>query len=435
MNGCDGVSWNESEIATRVKQKGEIRVATLRHPLVDEVRHGGRRKGLERELLQNFADTYGLKIIFLTHKSEKDILKALQAGEVDLGAARLWAEEHRRHGLRRGPVFEESPLSLFCRRRLKIQHVSDLKDRRVSLLQKDNVNRFDERLLRIVPGVQVTVSAKDSVKSLMENLQKAKTDCVLAENIDGSFHARLSSTIEKIETPMTAPMGLAWYAPPDRSDLVALLHAWFQRASRNDEILRIQDHHRAHLSQLDHRDAHRFLLNIRQKLPSYRRSFQSAAKEHNLDWKLVAAVAYQESHWNPEARSFTGVRGMMQLTQATAAAVGIQDRTDPDQSIWGGSFYLRFLLNRMPRHLDAQERQALALAAYNSGIGNLKSAQALATARGLNPYAWKDLKKVFPLLEDPDIAAAFPHGVARGRETVEFVERVRGFHSLLRLAI
>ncbi|HRO68471.1 MAG TPA: transglycosylase SLT domain-containing protein, partial [Pseudobdellovibrionaceae bacterium] len=351
MNGCDGISWNEAKLASKVKERGEIRVLTLKHPLVDEPRQAGPRKGLERELLTHFADTYGLKIRFLQRNTLEALMTSLRQGEGDVAAGRLWTQENRRTAFLQGPVFEESHLSLFCRRKLKVRHISDLSHLRVALLTKDNVDSIDTRLKWLVPEIKLRLENQDRLRPLFQNLHEGTLDCAFAENIDGSLHARLSSKVEKIDQPMTSQRGLSWLINNDRADLASLMHAWFQRASRDDEIMRIQDHHQANLSELDRNDAQRFLINVRSRFPGFKTAFLKSAKEHHLDWKLVASIAYQESQWNPEARSFTGVLGIMQLTNETARTVGIADRTDPEQSIWGGSYYLRFLLKRMPRHL------------------------------------------------------------------------------------
>jgi membrane-bound lytic murein transglycosylase F len=169
-------------------------------------------------------------------------------------------------------------------------------------------------------------------------------------------------------------------------------------------------------------------------LPQYQSAFKKAGRDHNLPWQLVASVAYQESHWNPDARSFTGVRGLMQLTTETALHLGVEDRTDPEQSIKGGSKYLRTLYNGTPRGLNSKDRMALALAAYNVGLAHLKDAQKLAEKMGKNPNSWRQLREVLPLLADPEYAEQLQYGTARGHETVEFVERVKSFYSLMNSA-
>jgi membrane-bound lytic murein transglycosylase F len=124
----------------------------------------------------------------------------------------------------------------------------------------------------------------------------------------------------------------------------------------------------------------------------------------------------------------------MQLTTDTADHVGIEDRTDPQQSIWGGSKYLRYLLNKMPQNLNTKDRMALALAAYNVGYAHLRDAQKLAEKMGRNPYSWHHMKEILPLLAEPEYAEKLEYGFARGYETVEFVERVKSFYSLMTIA-
>jgi membrane-bound lytic murein transglycosylase F len=195
--------------------------------------------------------------------------------------------------------------------------------------------------------------------------------------------------------------------------------------------MRILDRYQGHIPLLNKKDLTRFFKRSREVLPTYHRAFREAASEHQVPWQLVAAVAYQESHWNRDARSFTGVRGLMQLTEETAEHLGVDDRTDPVQSIWGGSKYLRYLLDQTPNHLNKKDRIALALAAYNIGSAHLRDAQRLAQKMGRNPYSWHDLRRVLPLLADPDYAEDLTYGAARGYETVEFVERVKSFYNLL----
>lgn len=431
MNGCEGLTWNEAELASRVRDQGEIRVLTLEHPLIHQARRPQQAQGLDTDLLKNFAATYGLKLRFVIKKDLDQIHEALAKGEGDMAAARLWVPSYA-SGFLSGPALEESHLSLFCRRPLKVANIRDLSGRRVLIAAKDNMNLIDVRLRQFVADVRLTVEPDVRPAALLHRAQAGKADCVVAENLEGAWYLRTMPGLEKV-TSLTDDEGLAWVLRPNRGDLADLMKAWFQRASREDEIMRIQDRYRSALIGVEPNDVRRFLVNLREKFPRYAKAFRSSAKEHQLDWKLVASVAYQESHWNEEATSFTGVRGLMQLTQDTAAHVGIEDRLDPEQSIWGGAAYLRFLIDRMPAGIEPDERLLLALAAYNSGIAHLRDVQALAVDRGLNPMSWRHLKTLFPLLEDPEIARELPAGGARGRETVQFVERVRAFQSLWHL--
>lgn len=188
------------------------------------------------------------------------------------------------------------------------------------------------------------------------------------------------------------------------------------------------------LNSLDRNDISRFFKSIHHTLPLYIKSFKTSATKNKLPWQLIASVAYQESHWDAEAMSFTGVRGLMQLTTETADHMEIEDRSDPHQSIQGGSKYLRYLINKIPNTINSTDRIHLALAAYNIGFGHLRDAQKLAEQLGRNPNSWKELKEVLPLLADNSFSQNLEFGSARGYETVEFVDRVNSFYDLMKAA-
>ncbi|MGL5361198.1 MAG: transglycosylase SLT domain-containing protein, partial [Shewanella sp.] len=164
-------------------------------------------------------------------------------------------------------------------------------------------------------------------------------------------------------------------------------------------------------------------------LPRYRPLFETHAGD--LDWRKLAATSYQESHWNPNARSPTGVRGMMMLTEPTAKEIGIKNRLDPEQSIRGGAAYLRDMIKRLPDSIPETERMWFALASYNIGYAHLEDARKLAESMELNPNAWRDLKKVLPLLQKRKHYQKTRYGYARGSEAVHYVDSIRRYYDTL----
>ena len=170
---------------------------------------------------------------------------------------------------------------------------------------------------------------------------------------------------------------------------------------------------------------------IRERLPALRDYCESAAEEYALDWRLLAAVGYQESHWNPDAVSRTGVRGIMMLTQRTARQLGVTDRVDPEQSIFGGARYLRDMEARIPERIEQPDRLWLALAAYNIGFGHLEDARILTEIRGGDPDRWVDVRESLPLLTQERWHSQTRYGYARGYEPVDYVENVRTFFEIL----
>lgn len=429
MNGCDAIYWDDSESLKAANTKTEIKVLTLKNPLIYSSDKTGHKFGIDHDLLENFGSHYNLKIKFIPVANEVEMKKALSEGMGDMAAGRLPTPNSAK-GFLLGPSYEETYLSLYCHVKAKVGDVSHLKNKSISILSKDNVYDLSERLAQLAPETKIQIVTSSSVKILFSKMSRRNIDCVMAENLEGQFYARYHNNIERV-TAVTDPYSLSWLIRPDLPDLNRLLNVWFQKASRNDEIMRVHDRYKLYLSELDHRDVRSFVNRTRITLPEFEREFKKAAQEHRLPWQLVAAVAYQESQWNNEAVSYTGVRGLMQLTQDTAKHLGLEDRTDPVQSIWGGAKYLRYLLNKTPHYLNSKDRLYLALAAYNIGYGHVQDAQKLAQKEGKNPYSWRHLRETLPLLEDPHYAKQTEYGAARGSEAVEFVERVTGFYNLM----
>jgi peptidoglycan lytic transglycosylase F len=429
MNGCDAIYWDEAASLNKVNSQTEIKVLTLKNPLIYSTDKTGHRFGIDHDLLENFAHHYGLNIRFIPVANEIEMKTALAGGLGDIAAGRL-ATPSNSSGFLVGPSYEETFLALFCQTKSQVANVADLKNKKIGILSKDNIAGLTDRLTRLAPETHITVTTSASPKILFEQMAAKKLDCVIAESLEGEFFTRYYRKIEKV-TSLTDEYSLSWLVRPDHSDLNRLLQAWFQKASRDDEIMRIHDRYKLYLSELDRHDVLRFMKRSRRTLPDFETEFRSAASEHNLPWQLIAAVAYQESQWDSEAVSHTGVKGLMQLTQDTADHLGIEDRTDPLQSIHGGAKYLRYLLNKTPNYLNFKDRLYLALAAYNIGYAHLRDAQKLAERKGMNPNSWRHLREILPLLEDRSYESELEYGYARGNETVEFVERVTGFYNLM----
>ncbi len=186
---------------------------------------------------------------------------------------------------------------------------------------------------------------------------------------------------------------------------------------------------------LSQRDIHAFLKLKATTLPLYANLFRKHSYKFGIPWQLTAAVSYQESHWNPQAQSYTGVRGLMQLTEQTAERVGVENRRDTEQSVWGGAKYLKMLLDRQPSNIPFRERLALALATYNIGPSHMVDAQRLAVSQNKNPYRWSDLQTVLPLLSQKKYLSLLKHGPARGSEPVLFVHRVLAYLDLFTVQI
>jgi membrane-bound lytic murein transglycosylase F len=223
----------------------------------------------------------------------------------------------------------------------------------------------------------------------------------------------------------------AWAFRPEQDDQRAKADAFIEQYRQDGRMAKLEDRYFGHIKRINPIGASQFIEDMRTRLPRYRRLFQEAQATTGIDWRLLAALAYQESKWDPLATSYTGVRGMMMLTEETADRMGVGNRLSPAESIRAGALYLAELMERLPSEVHAPDRQWLALAAYNLGMGHLNGARQFAVGQKRDATSWYDMKKVLPLLSRPEYYNRLKSGRARGGEAVVMVENVRTYYDIL----
>ncbi|MGL4230487.1 MAG: transglycosylase SLT domain-containing protein, partial [Casimicrobium sp.] len=223
----------------------------------------------------------------------------------------------------------------------------------------------------------------------------------------------------------------AWLFRAENATLRDDADRFLQRIVREGHIARVLDRYFGFPQSRKQEEFEIFTERVATVLPRYRQWFQEAQERHGVEWRLLAAIAYQESHWNADATSHTGVRGIMQFTEETAKRYGV-DRLDPYSSIIGGARYIAELKrDALAARIAEPDKTWLALAAYNIGIGHVENARILTQRSKKNPDAWPDVRRHLPLLTKPDIATQFKLGPCRCNMPVEFVEAVRAYYDVL----
>lgn len=236
----------------------------------------------------------------------------------------------------------------------------------------------------------------------------------------------------KVAFALSEPEALAWAFPTSLdTSLLDAANRFLTAMEQSGALSDIRDRFWGRAGEIGYNDALVFARRVEERLPLWRNRLQEAAAETDLDWLLLAALSYQESHWDPKATSPTGVRGFMMLTLSTAKEMEVKNRLNPEQSIKGGTRYFRKLLDRIPASVTGQERIWLALAAYNIGFGHLEDARVLAQQHGANPNRWADVKDYLPLLAKRQYYKFTKHGYARGQEAVDYVTNIRNFYTIL----
>lgn len=271
-----------------------------------------------------------------------------------------------------------------------------------------------------------------SVKQLLHEVASGELDCTVAnENRYADARNYYSNLVAAFD--IGSPSRLAWAFPKDADPkLLGETQKFFSRITQDGTLSRLLDRYFGYNNRLKPTDAAAFIKQINETLPKYRGLFEEAARLTGMDWRLLAAVAYQESQWNPLATSFTNVRGMMMLTEETADRMKVLNRLDARESIIAGAKYLLLLKEQLPSRIPEPDRTWMALAAYNQGYGHLEDARILTQRAGLNPDSWMDVKKWMPLLNQPGHYETLKHGYARGGEAVILVESIRSYYDMLK---
>jgi membrane-bound lytic murein transglycosylase F len=426
-NGCDG-PWSLTASQPPLQNRKNLEVLILNHPQSFQKGQNKEIYGFDSDLIESFSASQNAKVKFRVYKNSQQLLRDFENGQGDIAIPVLPTEHLRKFS--KGPLFDENHLSLFCNRKAKVNQIEDLKNYKLILFKKFSHVPSQKKILQLVSEEQRITLDSDQAKLAFQWIQEKKADCTLVEEKEGQYWAE---TYMSVLWFMNLPSELQtnWLISRNSPHLHYELRNWFFKISRNGDFLKIKDRYFLNWRKLESNDVRLFFQKKKQILPEYLPLIKKAALEAGLPWHLVAAVAYQESGWDPWAESHTGVKGFMQITLQTASRFGLTDRLDPEQSLWAGAQYLKFLLNQFPKNLNSKDRLALALAAYNIGLGHLMDAQDLALQMNKNPYSWKDLSQILPLLSNQKYYSRLRHRQARGSEAVDYVEKTKSYYHLL----
>lgn len=425
-----GACSNEGERLEQIKEKGELVVITRNAATTYyESREG--YMGVEYEIAKAFADSLGVEVRFVAKEDISDLFKSVNEGYGDLAAAGLTHTEERAKKFLFGPTYQMVAQQLVCR--LGGMRPKKLEDLVGVRIQVPAHSSYVERLKKVkntFPEIQWQEVENTDTESLLEAVWLKKIDCTIADANIVAINRRYFPELS-IRFNMTAPEPLAWVIPNNAGELKNELDDWFENYIESGKLDEVMHRYYGYIEQFDYVEARAYQRKIKSHLPKYHKTFKTAAHQYNLSWTLLAAQAYQESHWRPYAKSPTGVRGMMMLTQTTARELGIKNRLNPEASIMGGAYYLNKLRQRLPESVTEPDRTWLALAAYNVGMGHIWDARKLARKLNKNPDRWQELAEVLPLLTKKKYYKNLKHGYARGFEPVSYVQNIRNYQDML----
>ncbi|WP_165873414.1 membrane-bound lytic murein transglycosylase MltF [Parasulfuritortus cantonensis] len=393
----------------------------------------GKPAGFEYDLIAEFARRQGLNLKVEVADSVSSLIAGMVMDKAHLAAGWLTVTSERAGRVRFGPAYASERELVVCGPGVKLPTSLDqLADVRLEVVQGSS---HAERLLEVrqaFPDLRWVEVDTTSTEELLERVANGLSDCTVTDastfDVVWNYWPKLAVAMDLSES-----RDIAWVLPKDADMRLRQAVADFFVSIRHDGWLdRLKERYFGHLKRLDEADVEGILSRRGQLLPSLREHFERAQGATGLDWRLLAALAYQESQWNAMATSPTGVRGIMMLTNETADRMGVGNRLNADESILAGARYLAMLKDQLPDRIPDPDRTWMAMAAYNIGMGHLEDARRLAQRLDKDPDAWRDVKDVLPLLAKSTYTNRLRLGYARGGEARILTENVRIYYDILK---
>lgn len=413
-----------------IKARGELKVITRNNATCYyEGPHGP--VGFEYDLAKAFAEYLDVKLKLVILDNYQEMVSTLLSGDADLIAAGLTASDHHEQHLDFGPGYLDVNRQVVGRRDgPEPKNVKDLSGELLCVSAGTSHEQFLLKLKQQYPELSWKSIPGYETEQLLELAWQGSVPLTIAYSDIIDVNLRYYPEL-MVHFNLGKGKKLAWAMHPQNRRLQAAVYNWFNQESTTALLKRLKQHYYKHLEVFDYVDLMRFRRRLTHRLPQYQKYFEEAGKKYGIDWKLVAAQAYQESHWDPRAKSFTGVRGIMMLTLETARHFQVESRLDPKQSIYAGTRYLARLHSRLGDEVPEPDRTYMALAAYNVGWGHLEDARTLALRLGKAPNTWHDVRSTLPLLRQKKYYKTLEYGYARGTEPVHYVECIRTYYKIL----
>ena len=425
LSSCDG---SGTDLLDSIKKQNELVVLTTNQPTTYYIDRDDNPTGPEYDMATSFAQSLGVEARFVEHDSTEAVIAALRKGEGDIAAAGLTITDDRKAEFDFGPAYMNVSEYLVCHRDAPdIDSIEQLKGLEIVV---PSATSYADTLQNRFPGIDWSLDENLLTTALLEKVRNKEIECTVSDSTIFDINRRY---YPEISASFTLHEGseLAWMFRKNNPHLENAIRKWFTSYRNSGEYAQKIEKYYGYIDVFDYVDIQKFKRRIKSRLPKYKAMFIKAAKENGISPSLLAAQSYQESHWNPRAKSPTGVRGIMMLTQPVARSLGVTSRLDAKQNIFAGAKYHARMKNMFDENVTEPDRTWMALAAYNVGRGHFRDAQGLARKLGKNPNLWIDMKEVLPLLSEKKYYKDLTYGYARGNEPVVYVTRIRDYDNIL----
>lgn len=416
-----GLAWQNSYKAAilgnsdfypvlRVAVPPKARMASLLSPFGD---------GFERDLLESFAADYGFSLQYTEVTSFDEANALLAKGKVDLAAGfTAPSTEETPETLTIGPAYRKvTPMLLTVGKTKKNE--------------KPELMVADPALAEAMPQSAAPTALdeeplSDDVSELVAFLEQGQNGYALVDNAYMNMLRPLFNDVKTSAKSLSGNVSHHWMWRNDESLQALSLEAFWQDKTTKRYLDDLQEKYLAFMPKTQNRQQTANLIKgLERELVQYHDAINAAAREYNMDPLFLTAIMYQESHFK---NTYGGNgQGLMQLTKATAASLGVNP-SDPASNIRGGAKYLRSIYDSLPEEMNYWDRWFVSLAAYNQGPGILNAAMRVADKKD-DELTWRSVKEAYLYLESHPGAAG--RSQVRGKHVVSYVQNIRYYYFVL----
>jgi membrane-bound lytic murein transglycosylase F len=414
---------------SRIKNRGSITLLTTLGPTT-YFKYRNHIKGFDYELAKDFAEFLGVDLNVIVTDWES-IIPMLLKGKGDFIGSGLTITPKRKQIMDFSDGYLITSQHIISHKYNRLYNIKSLEGKTITVRK---VSSYYERLNEILQEDNVSFKialTNELTDALLEKVNYNKKFITVSDSHIALRLIRFYPNI-RIRFKITGDQSIAWAIRKEQKALLDAMNDYFEHIKKNGFLEELKERYFSSSEICDCYDVAKFHTRIRERLPQYIKIIKRESAKYGFDWRLIAAVIYQESHYNRHAVSHTGVKGLMQLTKTTAERMKIHNRLDPEQSIIGGVKYLDLLYRRF-KNIPEEDRWRYALAAYNVGAGHVDDAMRLAKKLGLDPKKWISIKKTLPMLANKKYYSQSKYGYTRGWEGVNYVKRISKYYDILQM--
>ena len=416
----------------KVTKRGHLVVLTL-PGATTYFEDGDGKNGFEYIVAKAFADSLGVDLKVTNKSTLSSLLLSVGGPQGDFAAANLVRTADRRKSLQFSLPYHQVVQQLIYRAGDKPpQSINDLQGN-LSVIANSSHSENLQQLSQQFSELKWHEENDAEISEMIRKVHDGEISYTITDSLAFETNRHIYPNARKA-FDVTEPQSIAWAFPANGDGtLLAAANHFLKQYTNSGQLENVKQQLFSQTKRFSAADSKQLGQLVDQRLPKYESLFKTAAEKYQLDWHLIAAIAYQESHWNPRAKSPTGVRGLMMLTLDTAKEMGVTNRLDPIQSLEGGVAYFLKLKSRLPERISDPDRTLFALAAYNVGFGHLEDARILTARNNKNPDLWVDVREHLPLLSKKKFYSTVKRGYARGNEPVIYVDNIQYYRSYLQL--